>query len=86
VFFAQPAPPLTPIIVRIIDKPTKEISVADILMGSVGITAIFLIGAVLLGIALGGLFILYRRWQDSRDLGNPADEAFQLTQPPKSSS
>jgi hypothetical protein len=67
-----------------VDQPTKEISVADILMGSVGITGIFLIGAALLGLALGGMFILYRRWQDSRDLESPADETFQLTQPPKS--
>jgi hypothetical protein len=86
VLFVQSAQPLTPIIVRMVDRPTKEISIADILMGSVGITAIFLIGAALLGLALGGLFILYRRWQASREIDNPADEAFQLTQPPKSRS
>lgn len=81
--FAQSAQPLTPVIVRMVDQPTKEISVADILMGSLGITGIFLIGAALLGLVLGGLFILFRRWQASRDADNPADEAFQLTQPPK---
>lgn len=84
--FAQPAQPLTPIIVRMIDRPTKEISIADILTGSVGITVIFLVGAALFGFALGGMFILFRRWQASRDIENPADEAFQLTQPPKSRS
>lgn len=77
---------MTPIIVRMIDKPAKEISVADILMGSVGITGIFLIGAALLGFVLGGAFILYRRWQDSRAVDGGADGAFQLTQPPKSHS
>lgn len=82
--FAQSAQPLTPVIVRMVDQPTKEISVADILMGSVGITGIFLIGAALFGLVLGGLFILFRRWQASRDSENPADEIFQLTQPPKS--
>jgi hypothetical protein len=84
VLFVQPAQPLTPVIVRMVDHPTKEISIADILMGSVGITGIFLIGAALLGLVLGGLFILFRRWQDSRGVENPADEIFQLTQPPKS--
>lgn len=74
---------MTPIIVKMIDKPAKDISVADILMGSVGITGIFLIGAALLGLVLGGLFILYRRWQASRDVEDPVGDAFQLTQPPK---
>ncbi len=74
---------MTPIIVKMIDKPTKEISVADILTGSVGITGIFLIGAALLGLALGGMFILYRRWQASRDEENHVGDAFQLTRPPK---
>ncbi len=72
---------MTPIIVKMIDKPAKDISVADILMGSVGITGIFLIGAAILGIVLGGLFILYRRWQVSRE--DQVGDAFQLTQPPK---
>ncbi len=80
--FVQPAQPFTPVIVKMIDQPAKEISVADILMGSVGITGIFLIGAALLGFVLGGMFILYRRWQASRDVDNPADNAFRLTQPP----
>ena len=74
---------MTPIIVRMIDKPAKEISVADILMGSVGITGIFLIGAALLGLTLGGMLILVRRWRESRETGNQIGNAFQLTQPPK---
>ena len=75
---------MTPIIVRMIDKPAKEISIADVLMGSVGLTGIFLIGAALLGLALGGMFILYRRWQASRDVEHQVGDAFQLTHPPKS--
>ena len=74
---------MTPIIVKMIDKPAKEISVADVLMGSVGITGIFLIGAALLGMALGGIFILYRRWQASREVEDHVGDAFQLTQPPR---
>jgi hypothetical protein len=84
VLFAQPAQPFTPVIVKMVEQPAKEISVAEILMGSVGITGIFLIGAALLGILLGGAFILYRRWQASHDVDGPSDDTFRLTQPPQS--
>ncbi len=83
VLFAQATQPMTPVIVRMVDQPTKEIGIGDILMGSVGITGIFLIGAAVLGFALGGLLILFRRWQASRDTESPANETFQLTQPPR---
>ena len=82
--FAQPAQPYTPLIVRVIEQPAKEISVADILMGSVGITALFLLGAAVLGFLLGGGFILFRRWQASRDVEGRGNDAFQLTRPPPS--
>ena len=81
--FAQPPQPFTPIIIKVVEQPTKEISVADILTGSVGITGLFLLGAALLGFVLGGAFILFRRWQDRRDSGAPGNETFPLTQPPR---
>ncbi len=62
-FAVQPAQPFVPIIVKVVEAPTKEISVADILMGSVGITGLFLLGAALFGFALGGALILFKRWQ-----------------------
>jgi hypothetical protein len=83
VLFAQQVQPLTPIIVKVIEPPSKEISVADVLVGSFGITGLFLIGAALFGVLLGGVFILFRRWQDRREQQAPGDEAFQLTQPPR---
>ncbi len=66
-----------------VEQPAKEISVADVLMGSIGITGIFLVGAVVFGFLLGAAFIMFRRWQDSRDQDSPVDETFQLTQPPR---
>ncbi len=78
----QPVQPMTPIIVKVMEAPTQEISVADILMGSVGITGLFLICAALLGFLLGGGFIAFRRWRDRHDDRQPGAEAFQLTQPP----
>jgi hypothetical protein len=70
-------------IVKVMDAPTKEISVADILMGSVGITGLFLLGAAVFGFLLGGAFIAFRRWQDRHDEREPGQEAFQLTRPPR---
>jgi hypothetical protein len=83
VLLLQPAQPLTPVIVKVMDAPTKEISVADILMSSVGITGLFLLGAALFGFLLGGAFIFYRRWQDSHDQSEPGGDTFHLTQPPR---
>jgi hypothetical protein len=79
----QPPQPITPVIVKVMDAPTKEISVADVLVGSVGITGLFLLGAVVFGVLLGGAFIAFRRWQDRRDESEPGQETFQLTRPPR---
>jgi hypothetical protein len=72
-----------PVIVKVVDAPTKEISVADILLGSVGLTGLFLLGAALLGFALGGALILYKRWQAARDVDNSGSDVFHLTRPPR---
>jgi hypothetical protein len=73
-------------IVRVMDAPTKEISVADILVGSVGITGLFLLAAALIGLVLGGALIGFRRWRDRHDDHDPGEEIFQLTQPPRARS
>jgi hypothetical protein len=83
VFAVQPAQPFVPIIVKVVEAPTKEISVADILMGSVGITGLFLLGAALFGFALGAALILFKRWQAAREIGEQDSEVFRLTQPPR---
>jgi hypothetical protein len=82
VFFLQQAQPVTPLIVKIVERPTKEISVADILLGSIGITGLFLVGAAILGLVLGGAFIMVRRWRDARSIDSESEaSAFQLTVP-----
>jgi hypothetical protein len=73
---------MVPVIVKVVEAPTKEISVADILMGSVGITGLFLLGAAVLGFALGGALILFKRWQAARRNDGEDGEVFHLTQPP----
>jgi hypothetical protein len=83
VLFLQAPQPLTPIIVRVIESPSKEISVADVLLGSIGITGLFLLGALLFGFLLGGAFILFGRWRERRDPDSSQIDAFHLTQPPR---
>jgi hypothetical protein len=83
VFAVQPAQPFVPIIVKVVEAPTKEISVADILMGSVGITGLFLLGAALFGFALGSALILFKRWQAGRDAEQQDNQVFRLTRPPR---
>jgi hypothetical protein len=73
---------MVPIIVKVVEAPTKEISVANILLGSVGITGLFLLGAVVFGFVLGGALIWFKRWQDAREVGQDDSDVFHLTRPP----
>jgi hypothetical protein len=63
--------PVTPIVVRVVEEPTRETSVADILLGAVGFVGFVLIAAAVVGLLAGGLFILFRVWRakhtDPRD-------------------
>lgn len=55
--------PVTPIVVKVVGEPPKDIGVIDIIFGSLGITGLMLIGSAVLGVALGVLFIWIRkRW------------------------
>jgi hypothetical protein len=83
VFAVQPAQPFVPFIVKVVDAPTKEINPADVLLGSLGITGLFLLGAALFGFALGGALILFKRWQAAREVGEQDTQVFRLTQPPR---
>jgi hypothetical protein len=83
VFAVQPAQPFVPFIVKVVEAPTKEINPADVLLGSLGITGLFLLGAALFGFALGGALILFKRWQAARAVGEQDNQVFRLTQPPR---
>jgi hypothetical protein len=83
VFAIQPAQPLMPVIVKVVEEPTKEIGPADVLLGSLGITGLFLLGAAVLGFVLGGALIWFKRWQASRGVDDQASDVFHLTQPPR---
>lgn len=55
------APPTSPILVRVIGPPSEELTLGDVILGALGLTGAITVAAMVLGIVLGVLFILYRR-------------------------
>lgn len=53
--------PASPILIRVIGPPTDELTLGDVIYQALGLTGAIAVTAVILGIVLGGLFILYRR-------------------------
>ena len=51
---------ITPYVVRIIEVPTRETTVADILLGSLGLTGVIVLSAIAFGFLLGGLLVWIR--------------------------
>ena len=47
----------TPIMVRVVEQPVHETSLADVIFGSLGLVGILLVGAALLGVLLGAAII-----------------------------
>jgi hypothetical protein len=50
-----------PIIVRVMEEPVRTTTWADVFLGSFGLAAALILSALLLGLALGGLFISIKR-------------------------
>jgi hypothetical protein len=53
--------PSSPILVRVVGPATDELSLGDVILSALGLTGAITAAAVVLGIVLGGMFILYRR-------------------------
>ncbi|HEY7791952.1 MAG TPA: hypothetical protein VIC33_15665 [Vicinamibacterales bacterium] len=51
------AEPLKPIMVQVGDAPAKTVSFGHVLLSAAGFTLLLVIGAALVGLVLGGLFI-----------------------------
>ncbi len=58
--------PSQPVVVRILEEPARETTVVDVLVGAFGLTGVLILIAVVCGVALGGLFVLYRKIQARR--------------------
>ena len=57
-FLQTPAPPSTPIIVKVIQVPSQTLG--DVVLGAIGITGVLVLGALVLGLALGACFVALR--------------------------
>lgn len=48
-------------IIRLVEQPAPEVTVVDVIVGALGIAGLMTLAAVVLGLALGWLFILRSR-------------------------
>jgi hypothetical protein len=62
-----------PIIVRVVQQPVRSTTVADVLLGAIGLTGILVLAALLLGALLGGTLIGFKRWRERLRDGQDPD-------------
>jgi hypothetical protein len=67
----------TPFVVQVVEAPTRETSVVDVLMGSIGLIGVITLAMVLVGALFGGLFVVVRQRLEARKADN-APEGVQL--------
>ena len=69
-----------PIIVRVVEQPVHETTIADVIFGSLGLVGILLVSALLLGLLLGGGLIAFKRLRRRDGLDPDGDAAsFRVT-------
>ncbi len=74
---------VTPVIIRQVPPKTPEVSVADVLTGSLGLVGVILLGALVAGLCAGGVFIAIRRWRDRAGHGDEQAIRLDLSAPPR---
>jgi len=47
--------------VRVVEQPVHETTIADVIFGSIGLVGVMLLAALVLGVVLGGSLILVKR-------------------------
>lgn len=69
-----------PIIVRVIDEPVKQATVADLLLTAIGLVGVLVLAAVVLGALLGGILIGLKLLRARYNLeAVPDSEALRIT-------
>ena len=72
----------SPVMVRVVEEPVQSTTVADVLIGAIGLTGVLILVAVLLGAILGALLIGVRKLRERYNLEPvPDSEAFKITCP-----
>jgi hypothetical protein len=70
----------SPVMVRVVEEPTESTTVADVLIGAIGLTGVLVIAAVLLGALLGSLLIGVKKYREKHNLDPvPDSEALKIT-------
>jgi hypothetical protein len=70
----------SPVIVRVVQPTVEETSVADVLIGSIGLTGVLILVAFVLGGLLGGVLIGIKKVRARFNLEPvPDSEAFKIT-------
>lgn len=66
--------------VQVIEQPVEETTVADVLLGAIGLTGLLVIGAVVLGALFGAVLIGLKKTREKYDLESiPDSEAMKIT-------
>ena len=69
-----------PIMVRVIEPPAESTTVADVLVGALGLTGVLLLVAALCGALLGGILIGLKLFRARYNLEpTPDSEALKIT-------
>jgi hypothetical protein len=72
--------PSSPIIVQMVEQPVQQTTIVDVLVGSLGLTTVLLLAAVVLGAILGGLLIAIKLLRARYNLESvPDSESLRVT-------
>ena len=71
----------SPIMVRVVkEAPVESTTVADVLLGSIGLTGLLIVVAVLAGAAFGAILIGIKKMRERREAGGGSEAvALKLT-------
>jgi hypothetical protein len=75
--------PSDPIVVRVLEEPVHETTVADVVVGALGLTGVLLMAALLFGLLLGFLMVARRRLRERRNLEEEGTQRLGLTADPR---
>jgi hypothetical protein len=69
-----------PIMVRVVEEaPVESTTVADVLIGAIGLTGLLIVVAVLAGATFGAILIGIKKMRERRDTAVPDSEALKIT-------
>ena len=70
-----------PVMVRVLEQqPVESTTVADVLLGAIGLTGVLIVSAVLLGALFGAILIGIKRYREKHNLeAIPDSEALKIT-------